>query len=130
MDSGHFLRGGKWNVHGPKPAEALFHSQTDSGKPTLPAMNLAELESKVLQLTDGERREFAEWFYAHEDEIAGPFPKDVEDLSDAQKALLVRRLREIEQNPEMLVPFAEADVKTMFAEFADARSQATSARQG
>ncbi len=93
-------------------------------------MNLAELESNVLQLSEKERRKFASWFYDHEDEIAGPELANEDDMSDAQKAELTRRLREIEQHPETLVPFAEADVKTMFQEFADARSKATSTGQG
>jgi len=93
-------------------------------------MNLAELESKVLQLPEEERRKFASWFYDHEDEIAGPASAEDNDLSSGQKAELTRRFMEIEQHPEMLVPFEESDVKTMFAEFADARSKAPSARQG
>ena len=93
-------------------------------------MNLAELESKVMQLPAEERREFASWFYEHEDEIAGPEADEESDLSEGQKAELLRRLREIEEHPERLVPFAEAEVKTMFAEFADARAQATPTRPG
>lgn len=109
---------------------AIFRSQREGREPILSGMNLAELESKVMQLSEEERREFAAWFYDHEDQIAGPAPAEDDDLSDGQKAELTRRLREIEQHPELLVPFAESDVKTMFAEFADARSKATSARQG
>lgn len=108
----------------------IFRSQREGREPILSGMNLAELESKVMQLSEEERREFAAWFYDHEDQIAGPAPAEDDDLSDGQKAELTRRLREIEQHPELLVPFAESDVKTMFAEFADARSKATSARQG
>ena len=93
-------------------------------------MNVAELTSEVLQLPAEERREFASWFYEHEEQIAGPVAGEDSDLTGDQKAELTRRLLEIEQQPEMLVPFEEADVKTMFAEFAEARSQATSARQG
>lgn len=93
-------------------------------------MNLADIESKVLQLSAEERREFVAWFYEHEDEIAGTDRAEDGDLSQEQKAEVMRRLREIEEHPERLVTFGEDDVKTMFAEFAHARSEATSARQG
>lgn len=93
-------------------------------------MSLAEIESKVLQLSARERREFVAWFYEHEDQIAGVERAEDGDLTQEQKAELTRRLREIEEYPERLVPFGEDDVKEMFAEFAHARPEATSARQG
>lgn len=93
-------------------------------------MSLAEIEKTVLQLSKEERQEFASWFYQHEDQIAEPVPEEGDDLAEEQRRELMRRLEEMEQHPERLVPFEEADVKTMFAEFADARSQASSARQG
>src|SRR5437867_3803574 len=80
----------------------LFSFANERSGTESPGMNLAELESKVLQLPEEERREFAAWFYEHEDEIAGPASAEAHALSDEQKAELTRRLLEIEQHPEML----------------------------
>jgi hypothetical protein len=62
-------------------------------------MSLAEIETKVLHLSEQERRQFAQWFYAHEAEIAGPWTEEEEEeaeLSDELKAELVRRRRELD----------------------------------
>ena len=93
-------------------------------------MSLTEIESKVLALSEEERRQFVSWFYEHETEIAGPAEDGEDDVSDEQKAELTRRLKEIEEHPEILVPFDESDVVKMFEEFAHARAQKSSARQG
>ena len=93
-------------------------------------MSLAEIENKVLALSEEERRQFVSWFYEHEAEIAGPTADEDDDLSDEQKAELTRRLKEIEEHPEILLPFEESDVVKMFEEFAHERAQKTPARQG
>ena len=36
------------------------------------AMSVEQIEQSVLKLSDEERRRFAEWFYEHEDQLAGP----------------------------------------------------------
>ena len=89
---------------------------------------LAELEQQVLRLSEKERRQFAAWFYHHEAELAGATADSEDDLSDEQKAELTRRLKEIEEHPEILVPFEVEDFDRMSQEFADERAQRTSAR--
>jgi len=93
-------------------------------------MSLAEIESKVLALSEEERRQFVSWFYEHEDEIARPAVDGNDDLSDEQKAELTHRAKEIEEHPEILESFEESDVVKMFEEFAHARAQKTPTRQG
>lgn len=93
-------------------------------------MSLAEIENKVLRLSEEERRQFASWFYEHEAEITGRATEGDDGISDGQKAELARRLEEIEERPEILVPFEEGDVVKMFEEFAHARDQKAPTRQG
>ncbi len=94
-------------------------------------MSLAEIETKVLQLSEQERRQFAQWFYAHEAEIAGPWTEEEEeeaDLSDELKAELMRRLKEIEENSVTLETFDLEEFDRMTKELVDERAQARSAR--
>jgi hypothetical protein len=94
-------------------------------------MSLAEIETKVLHLSEQERRQFAQWFYAHEAEIAGPWTEEEDEdaeLSDELKAELMRRLKEIEGNPEILETFDLEAFDRMTKELVDERAQATSAR--
>lgn len=91
-------------------------------------MSLAEIETKVLALSGAERRQFVSWFYEHEDEIVGSDEAREGGLSEEQKAELTRRLKEIEEHPEILVPFDAADFDRMAQGFADERAKRTSAR--
>jgi hypothetical protein len=63
-------------------------------------MSLAEIERKVLQLSEEERRQFANWFYRNEDRILPADSKEHqtpdEDLSPEVMAELVRRRRELD----------------------------------
>ncbi len=85
-------------------------------------MSIEQIESQVLALPIEERRKFTRWLDEHRDEIEQPSA-----LAQAQQEEIGRRLAEMEADPAMRLPFSEADVKQMFREFADARSQKTSA---
>ncbi|MGD0410185.1 MAG: addiction module protein [Verrucomicrobiota bacterium] len=84
-------------------------------------MSVEQIESQVLALPIEERRKFTRWLDENRDEIEQPSA-----LAQAQQQEIGRRLAEMEADPAMRVPFAQADVEEMFREFADARSQKTS----
>jgi len=84
-------------------------------------MSVEQIESQVLALPIEERRKFTRWLGENRDEIEQPSA-----LAQAQQQEIGRRLAEMEADPAMRVPFAQADVEEMFREFADARSQKTS----
>ena len=84
-------------------------------------MSVEQIESQVLALPIEERRKFTRWLDENLDEIEQPSA-----LAQAQQQEIGRRLAEMEADPAMRVPFAQADVEEMFREFADARSQKTS----
>jgi hypothetical protein len=86
-------------------------------------MSVKQLESQVLALPVAERRAFTRWLDEHRDEIEQPSV-----LARAQESEVRQRLAEMEADPGLRIPFAEADVETMFGEFADARAQKTSPR--
>jgi hypothetical protein len=88
-------------------------------------MSVEQLESQVLALPLAQRRAFTRWLDEHRDEIEQPSV-----LAQAQESEVRRRLAEMEADPAMRIPFAEADAKKMFREFADGRAQKTSSRRG
>ena len=85
-------------------------------------MSVELLESQVLALPLAERRAFTRWLDDHRDEIEQPSP-----LARAQAAEVGQRLAEMEADPSLRVPFAEADVAQMFQEIMDERAAKTSA---
>ena len=87
-------------------------------------MNVEQLEASLLRLPPAERRQFADWFDDHRHELFG------DDVSTAVRNELELRLKEIDEHPEILEPFEEADVERMFKEIADAHAQKTSTRKG
>ncbi|HEV7402198.1 MAG TPA: addiction module protein [Chthoniobacteraceae bacterium] len=70
-------------------------------------MSRAELEHKLMELPKDERRQFVEWVYEHELELLEESAAvgDEDDLSPEQEAELRRRLKEIDEHPECLVPW-------------------------
>jgi hypothetical protein len=88
-------------------------------------MSVEQLESAIKALPPEERRRFAGWFDDHRHELMG----EAGDTGPAVRAELELRLKETDGHPELLEPFEEADLDRMFQEFADARSQKTSARK-
>jgi hypothetical protein len=89
-------------------------------------MSVEQIEASIRALPPEEREQFVEWFDEHRHEFAG----EADDVSPAVRAELELRLKEMDEHPELLEPFEEADVERMFKEIADAHSQKTSARQG
>jgi len=85
-------------------------------------MSVERLESQVLALPLTERRAFTRWLDEHRDEIEQPSV-----LTGAQESEVRQRLAEMEADPAMRVPFAEADVKQMFKEIMDERATKTPA---
>jgi hypothetical protein len=96
-------------------ADFLFAMRGQSGK--LFAMSVEQLESQVMALPLAERRAFTRWLDEHRDELEQPSV-----LTEAQRSEVRQRLAEMEANPGLRVPFAEADVKQMFKEIMDERS--------
>lgn len=64
-------------------------------------MSLAEIEKKVIELPEDERRQFAAWFYRNEERFLPADPEGDEvaddDLSPEVMAELVRRRRELDR---------------------------------
>ena len=67
-------------------------------------MSVEQLEQSVLQLSEAERRQFAQWFYEHERQIVN-LQTDTEEIQPEVKAELLRRLQEIDEHPERLEPW-------------------------
>lgn len=86
-------------------------------------MSVEQIEADIRTLPPAERARLLEWFDEHRHELAG----QADEVSPAARAELELRLKEMDEHPELLEPFAEADAERMFKEFADARSQETSA---
>ena len=86
-------------------------------------MGVKELESQVLALPLAKRRAFTRWLDEHRDEIEEP-----SKLLQAQEREILRRLREMETDPAMRIPFREADVEKMFKEMIHDRRAKTPAR--
>ena len=85
-------------------------------------MSVEQLESQVLALPLAERRAFTRWLDEHRDEVEQP-----SELLRAQASEVARRLAEMEADPALRVPFAEADAEQMFKEFKDERAAKASA---
>ena len=83
-------------------------------------MSVAQLESKLLELTADERREFARWFYEHEAEIV-----DWDDghVSPAVRAEVERRGRELSENPSLAIPVTQEGFDQLRKKLADARAR-------
>lgn len=86
-------------------------------------MSVEQLESQILALPLAERRALTRWMDEHRDEIEQPSA-----LANAQRSEVQRRLAEMEADPALRVPFAEAEVKQMFKEIMDERAAKTSSR--
>ena len=78
-------------------------------------MSVKQLETQVLALPLAERRAFTRWLDEHRDEIEQPSV-----LTRGQESEVRKRLAEMEVDPAMRVPFAEADAKNMLKDILDA----------
>jgi hypothetical protein len=86
-------------------------------------MSVEQLESQIMALPLDQRRAFTRWLDEHRDEIEQPSV-----LTRAQENEVRQRLAEMEAEPALRIPFAEADVKQMFKEIMDERAAKTSSR--
>ena len=89
-------------------------------------MSVEQIEASLAAMPVSERLEFARWFDAHRHELL----PDTSGVSPEVRTELELRLKEMDEHPERLEPFEEADVERMFNEIADAHAQKTSARKG
>ena len=88
-------------------------------------MSLAQLESRLMELSPGERREFARWFYKHEAQIVD---WDNAEPSAVVQAEIMRRDREMDENPSLAVPVTDEWFDQLRKKLADARAAQASAR--
>ena len=97
-------------------------------------MSLAEIESKVLELSEEERRQFADWFFQNQGKILPPPLDDGGDedgeMSEAIKAELLLRKQEYFDHPERFRRVkTKAELKAYFDEVRDeVRARLSSAR--
>lgn len=63
-------------------------------------MSVEQIEQSLLQLGREERRRFADWFFENEAELTGP-----DYLHPEVKAEILRRLEEVDAQPELLEPW-------------------------
>jgi hypothetical protein len=66
-------------------------------------MSVEQIEQSVMRLSVEERRQFAEWFFEHADELAG---LDDNYIHPEVKAEILRRREEADAHPELLEPWA------------------------
>ena len=99
----------------------LFANRGLNGR--FPAMSVEQLESQILALSLPERRAFTRWLDEHRDEIEQPAV-----LVRAHESEVRQRLTEMEADPGLRVPFAEADVEQMFKEIMHERAAKASSR--
>jgi hypothetical protein len=85
-------------------------------------MSVEQIEATLMKLPREERRQFADWFYQHENEILDP--RDDDKASPAVRDELELRLKEINEHPEILEPFEEEDLERMIQKAADAHAKA------
>jgi len=89
-------------------------------------MSVEQIEATIRALPPAERAQLVEWFDDHRHELVA----EADNISPEVRAELELRLKEMDEHPELLEPFEEADVERMFKEFAHARTQKASARKG
>jgi hypothetical protein len=86
-------------------------------------MSVDQIEANIRALPPAERARLVEWLDDHRDELLG----GSEAISKGVRAELELRLKELDEHPEWLESFEEEDLKRMFSEFENARSQKPSA---
>ena len=85
-------------------------------------MSVEQLEQSVLQLSEAERRQFAQWFHEHEDKITG-----LDEIHPDVKAEILRRRDEVDAHPERLEPW-EGTTERVRARLHELRHQKASVR--
>ena len=88
-------------------------------------MSLEQIESKLMELSDSDRREFARWFYDHEDQFLSYTSENAE--SSELKAQIISRRDDLLSNPSLGVPVTREWFKELKEKFSRARTGKTSA---
>ena len=88
-------------------------------------MSVEQIEKTLLQLPREERRQFADWFYRHANEILEP--QDEDDISPEIRDAILRRRDEVDTHPELLEPW-EGTTERVRARLHEIRDQKAQAR--
>ena len=75
-------------------------------------MSVEQLESAIKALPPEDRAQFVEWFDDHRDELVAEV---ADDVSEAQKAELIRRRQEYDEHPERFVHMDKKSLDRLFA---------------
>jgi hypothetical protein len=87
-------------------------------------MSVEQIEQSVLQLSAEDRRQFAQWFFEHADELAG---LDDGTIHPAVRAEILRCRDEVDSRPELLEPW-EGTTERVRARLHELRRQKAQAR--
>lgn len=88
-------------------------------------MSVEQIEATLLKLPRGARRQFADWFYKHENEIFDP--RDDDEISPEVMAEILRRREEALAHPELREPW-EGTAERLRAQLNEIRRQKAQAR--
>jgi len=88
-------------------------------------MSVEQIEATLLRLSREERRQFADWFYQHEEEILDP--REDDEISPEARAEILRRREEALAHPELLEPW-EGTTERLRAQLNEIRRQKAQTR--
>lgn len=88
-------------------------------------MSVEQIEANIRALPPADRARLVEWMEIHRGELMA----GTEGISPAVRDELGLRLKEMDEHPEMLVPFEEEDVERIIQEAADAHAKKSSTRR-
>jgi hypothetical protein len=77
-------------------------------------MSVEQIEATIESMSASERKKFVRWFDNHRHELIGESAAAPDDLSEAQKAELLRRRREYDEHPERFVRMTKKSLDQMF----------------
>ena len=89
-------------------------------------MSIEQLESQLMSLSAADRREFAQWFYAHEHQIVEP--ENSADISVTAQEEILRRRDELRVRPGMAIPVTDEWFAELKQKLARARTAQASPR--
>ncbi|MCW5557065.1 MAG: hypothetical protein KIT22_04405 [Verrucomicrobiae bacterium] len=85
-------------------------------------MSVEQLEQSVINLSQEDRRRFADWFYQHEEEIFGA------EFSEATRREVLRRAEELHVQPSLAQPVDDEYFQHIKRRVSDALAGEASAR--
>jgi hypothetical protein len=88
-------------------------------------MSIEQIESKLMEMSDVERRQFARWFYDHEDQFLRQATDETE--SPELKGQIINRRNDLLSNPGLGVPVTREWFKELKEKFSRARADKASA---